>query len=567
MCLKAAVMNIRLRLMSVRVFLIGVVSFFILCTTLCIPRLGWSQHATTATLESEQTATDVAPVKIDNKVLFHVRGIPSYPAQKRAHTIAERIYDAAANRAISEDSVKTVPDSAYIGIFAGPVFIMYVHDADAKWEQVDKSLLAGLFSKKIGEAIHSYREQRSAPVLWNKALYAFGALLLLTAILFIFLRLIRKLHVVFENKIKVKLETVESKSYKLISSGQLWKTLNGIVRTIRILSLTIIVAIFLNYILSLFPWTNSVAAYVVNILTEPIFKIGRGILKFLPNLAFLVVIFFVVRYVLKLTKLLFNGISNGGITIRNFDPEWAMPTFKIVRLLILAFAIVIAYPYIPGSDSNAFKGISVFLGILLSLGSSSFIGNLIAGYSMTYRGAFRKGDRIKVDDMVGHVEEQKLLVTRLRSLKNEEIIIPNSVLLNSNIINYSSRAKELGLIIHTTVGIGYETPWRLVDSMLKEAADRTPGILKEPKPYVLQKSLGDFAVIYEINGYCNDVSRLIMLYTDLHKNILDVFNENNVQIMTPAYEGDPENPKMVPREQWNTPLKNFSAPPPAAPEG
>jgi small-conductance mechanosensitive channel len=152
------------------------------------------------------------------------------------------------------------------------------------------------------------------------------------------------------------------------------------------------------------------------------------------------------------------------------------------------------------------------------------------------------------------VEEQKLLVTRLRSTKNEEIVIPNSVLLGSNIINYSTKAREKGLILHTTVGIGYETPWRQVEAMLILAANRTEGLLKDPPPFILHLSLGDFAVNYELNVYCNDVILMNELYTRLHRNILDVFNENNVQIMTPAYEGDPEIPKVVPRDQWNTPL-------------
>jgi small-conductance mechanosensitive channel len=196
----------------------------------------------------------------------------------------------------------------------------------------------------------------------------------------------------------------------------------------------------------------------------------------------------------------------------------------------------------------------VFLGVLLSLGSSSFISNIIAGYSMTYRGAFKVGDLIKVDDHIGFVEDQKVLVTRLRSHKNEDISIPNSVMLSSNIINYSKRARDLGLILHTTVGIGYETPWRLVDSMLKVAVERTEGLLKDPPPYVLKKALGDFAVTYEINAFCQDASKMMSYYNRLHENILDVFNENNVQIMTPAYEGDPEIPKVVPRDQWNPPL-------------
>lgn len=146
------------------------------------------------------------------------------------------------------------------------------------------------------------------------------------------------------------------------------------------------------------------------------------------------------------------------------------------------------------------------------------------------------------------------MVTRLRSYKNEEIVIPNSIMLNSSLINYSAKAKEKGLILHTTVGIGYETPWRQVDAMLKLAADRTEGLLKDPPPFVLKRALGDFAITYEINAYSNDASKVLYNYNELHQHILDIFNENNVQIMTPAYEGDPEIPKVVPKDQWNTPL-------------
>jgi len=154
------------------------------------------------------------------------------------------------------------------------------------------------------------------------------------------------------------------------------------------------------------------------------------------------------------------------------------------------------------------------------------------------------------------VENQSLMVTRLRTVKNEEIIIPNSILLNSTVLNYSQYATEKGVILHTTVGIGYETSWRKVDAMLKLAADRTEGLLKDPPPFVLKKELGDFAVTYEINAYCNDVQHVFQYYSRLHQNILDLFNENNVQIMTPAYEGDPEIPKVVPKEDWNSPLVN-----------
>jgi len=497
---------------------------------------------------------NVAPVKVDGVVLFFISGTPSAPAEQRAVTISKRIDHVAANPAISENSLRIVKEEDRLKIYAGKEFLLNVYDVDAKAEGMTRVVFGEFIHKQISAGIYSYRHERSRSVLITKSIYAIIAACLLTCILFVILWLIRRINKGLQNRIKTRIDTLENKSFNLIRSNQLWRAIQIFFQTIKLIIVILLVAIFLQYILGLFPWTNSIAAFTLELFLHPILAAGRGFIAFLPSLAFLIVIFFVTRYLLKLIKLLFTGIAQGGMEIKNFDPEWAMPTYKILRIFVIAFAVIIAYPYIPGSDSSAFKGVSVFLGVLFSLGSSSFIGNVIAGYSMTYRRAFKKGDRIEVGDQVGFVEEQKLLVTRLRSHKNEEIVIPNSVLLNSNIINFSAKARQDGLILHTTVGIGYETPWRQVDAMLKLAADRTNGLLKQPPPFVLKKSLGDFAVTYEINAYCNDAANVNRYYNEMHQNILDVFNENNVQIMTPAYEGDPETPKVVPRDQWDAPL-------------
>jgi small-conductance mechanosensitive channel len=171
---------------------------------------------------------------------------------------------------------------------------------------------------------------------------------------------------------------------------------------------------------------------------------------------------------------------------------------------------------------------------------------------MTYRRAFKIGDRVKIGSHVGEVDRMRLLVTHLRTPKNEDVVVPNSEILGAEVINYSSLARERGLILHTTVGIGYDTPWRQVEAMLLESAARTPGLLRDPKPFVLQTQLGDFAITYEINVYTDTPHVMMALYTALHRNILDVFNEYGIQIMTPAYEGDPEQPKVVPKDQWYT---------------
>ena len=232
----------------------------------------------------------------------------------------------------------------------------------------------------------------------------------------------------------------------------------------------------------------------------------------------------------------------------------------MVRVAIIAFAVVVAYPYIPGSGSEAFKGVSLFAGVVFSLGSTSAISNVIAGYMMTYRRAFRVGDRIKVGDVVGDVTDIRLQVTTLRTLKNEEVVIPNATILNSEIVNYTALAVDKGLILHTTVGIGYEVPWRQVEAMLLLAAKRTDGLLEDPHPFVLQKALADYAVNYELNVYCGDARQMNPLYTALHRSIQDVFNEHGVQIMTPSYVADTPDAKLVPKDRW------YAAPatPPAA---
>lgn len=505
--------------------------------------------------ESElNLATHKAPIIIDGYTLFSVRGVSALPAEERAKAISERIESIAKNHSIPANSIQIIHNENQEEIYALDNLIMMVLDADAKLEGVNRETLAKGIKIRITKSIYSYRYERSYEAILNKILYAFGATLITAILLFIIIWMMNKVNLLLEKKLKTKIDTLESKSFKLIRSNQLWITFHGFIRTIKYLLFLIIVFAYAQYVLGLFPWTRYVSNSLLSFFLSPLGAFGNAILNFIPNLAFLVVIFFVTKYLLKLIKLFFNGISQGVITISGFDPEWSFPTFRLLRILLIAFAVIIAYPYIPGSESAAFKGVSLFIGVLFSLGSSSLIGNLIAGYSMTYRKTFKVGDLVQIDNHLGQVVEIKLFVTRLLTYKKEEIIVPNSIVLNSNVINYSSLSAKTGLILSTTVGIGYETPWRQVEGMLKLAAERTKGVLKEPTPFVFQKSLGDFAVTYELNVYINEPMNRLQIYTELHQNILDVFNENSVQIMTPAYEGDPAQPKVVPKEQWFIPV-------------
>ncbi len=526
----------------------------VILSLLFIPDLASGQATNDVDPALSKDRQQLAPVRVDGSILFYVRGVSSFPAETRAKTIAQRIQRAAANYATPPDSVKAIEDAGRLKVYVGNEFIMNIYSADAEAEGITTPILAEIVVEKIKGIIRLYRNERSPDVIKANALKAIVALVILIICLVAFTWLFRKLSNFFKMRLKKRIDTLENVSYKLIQANQLTKILHVLYQTVRVLILLVITIGFIDYILGLFPWTKAVSIYLLELILDPLKSIGQGFINYLPSLIFLIIIYLITQYFVRLTRLFFNSIDTGGIVIQNFDPEWAMPTFKIVKFFMIVFAVVVAFPYIPGSSSGAFQGISVFLGVLFSLGSSSFISNVVAGYSMTYRRAFKKGDRIQVNDMNGYVEEQSLMVTRLRSVKNEEIVIPNSIMLSSSLTNFSVRAKTMGLIIHTTVGIGYETPWRQVEAMLKEAADRTEGLLKEPPPFVLQKELGDFAIVYEINAYCNDVNRMYIYYTTLHQNILDLFNENNIQIMTPAYEGDPDTPKVVPKEQWNTPL-------------
>lgn len=292
---------------------------------------------------------------------------------------------------------------------------------------------------------------------------------------------------------------------------------------------------YLTIIFSLFTfsshWAETLLGYVLN----PLNTVWTSFINFLPNLFFIVVLVFVFNYLIKAVKFIFNEIDRGTLEIPGFHKDWAIPTYKIVRFLILVLAVIIIFPYLPGSDSPFFQGISVFLGILFSLGSSSAISNMVAGVVLTYMRPFKLGDRVKIADTIGDVVEKTLLVTRIRTTKNVDITIPNSMVLGSHIINFSSSSEEKGLILHTTVTIGYDVQWKKVHELLIAAANETEHIKKDPRPFVLQTSLDDFYVSYELNAYTDKPQMMQKIYSELHSKIQDKFNEAGVEILSPHY--------------------------------
>jgi small-conductance mechanosensitive channel len=491
-----------------------------------------------------------APVVIDGATLFRVRGVSAYPADRRADIIRDDIIEAARDSGIRIEDFRIENLDDRTNILAGDSIIYSVLDVDAQFESLDREMLAQVNLLRIQEAVAQYRDVRSEGTLLRSAAYALALTGVLAVLLWGTRILFRRLDDWVERRVKKGVQELASKSHYIIQAGPVWSLISALLRLLRLVIYGALIYFYLNTVLGLFPWTRPLAKVLLKLILNPLVSVWNGFISQVPSLIFLVVLWFIVRYALKVIKAFFRGVSVGRIKLTNFEAEWAEPTYKIVRVAVIVFAVVLAYPYIPGSDSAAFKGVSVFIGVLLSLGSSSFIANMIAGLSMTYRGAFREGDLVKIGETVGWVEDVKVMVTRLRTAKNEKVIMPNSNVLATDVINYTQAAKTEGMILHTTVGIGYDTPWRQVEAMLLEAVSRTNGLQTDPPPFVLQTALGDFAVPYQVNAYWDGELGLPKIRSDLHANIQDVFNEHGVQIMSPAYETDPDTPKLVPPEKW-----------------
>jgi small-conductance mechanosensitive channel len=514
----------------------------------------WSTRVAAQDSAAVQTevVTATAPVMLDGATIFRVRGISSYSAERRAGEIAGRIKALASDRAFPVDSVTVKDTTVATFILGGGRRLFGVFDADAAVEGLTRQVLAEAYRTRVVEAMTQFRRDREAAALREDLARAAAATLGFVLLIALGRPVLRRVRALVDARYRTRVHDVQFHTIDIMRGEQLWNAVQNAVRGIATIITLAAGYAYVDYVLLLFPWTRALGNSLASMLLQPLATLGTGFVRFIPSLLFLIVLAFVVRFFMRLNRIFFRRITQGAITFQGFDPEWAQPMERIARFAIIAFALVVAYPYIPGSSSDAFKGIGLVIGLMFSLGSPSVIGNLVAGLSLAFRRAFRVGDRVRIGEHIGEVAQVRLLTTYLRSPKNEQIVIPNSIILNSEVVNFSTLAGDAGLILHTNVGIGYETPWRQVEAILIEAARRTPGLRTDPEPFVLQRKLGDFAVDYELNAYTDDPARMLRLYSALHRNILDGFNEYGIQIMTPAYEGDPEQPKIVPRDQWFT---------------
>lgn len=356
----------------------------------------------------------------------------------------------------------------------------------------------------------------------------------------------------FDSWQRHRIESFRIQTIEVLSKERFTQIAYAMITAIRWGLVLGLLYLYLTVLFSFFTFTATWASTLFRYFTDPLGTVAGEVVMFLPKLFFIIVVIFLTRFVIKLVKTIFLEIQTGSITLSGFHSEWAIPTYKIVRFLIIAFAGIIIFPYLPGSDSDAFKGISVFLGILFSLGSAGAISNVMAGLVLTYMRPFRVGDRVKIGESSGDVVEKTLLITRVRTPKNVDITIPNAQVLNSHILNYSTIAQDPGLILHTAVTIGYDVPWRKVHQLLINAAHATQNTKKEPAPFVLQTSLDDWSVSYELNVYTPESRQMTRIYSELHQNIQDAFNEAGIEIMSPRYEAHRDGNMLTIPEEYRT---------------
>lgn len=486
--------------------------------------------------QTSSPETPPAQVMLDGKVLFPIKvQVLSFSPVDRAAAISSRITSLARNPFLKLDSIRAVNGDSTTDVVIGDRVLMSVTDADALAAGKPRQDLAQEYAKIISTALEARLKEYSAHSLAMGAAYALAATLALIILIVIMNRLLPKFIAKIESWKGTRIRSLRFQSMDILHHDRIVAAITVSARTIRLVVVLLLLNFYIPLVMSFFPWTRAYSSRYLDYVINPVEKVGSAIIGYLPNIFFIVVISLITHFIVKFTRLIFGEVEKSNISIPGFYPEWAHPTFNIVRFLIIIFAVVAAFPYLPGSDSPAFKGISVFLGVLISFGSSSAISNIVAGVILTYTRAFRLGDRVKVGDTVGDVVESNLLVTRVRTIKNVDITVPNSMMLGSHISNFSSSAKDIGLILHTTVTIGYDAPWKTVHELLISAAKATENILEHPAPFVLQTSLDDFYVSYQINAFTDKPSVMARTYSILHQNIQEKFNEGGVEIMSPHY--------------------------------
>lgn len=489
-------------------------------------------------IDSLRRITKGSPVMVDGDTLFYLY------TKKGGQTAFQRAQETGELIETIGKKINLDPNRVYIentDIFSDIMYdtevLVSFTDADAMWEGVSRDSLAVSRKQIVVDKFHQMKSQYG---IWRMVKNVLYCLLVLVAQFLLYKLTCWGFSKIEKRILKLKdtaLKAIKIQSYEILNTEKQVALLLFANRIGKYVVLLLQLLISLPIVFSIFPSTKGIALQLLDYFLVPVKKIAFGVIGYIPNLISIIVIWYATRALVRLARYVAQEIENGNLKLKSFYPEWAMPTFIIVRILLYTFMVAMIYNYLPGSDSGVFQGISVFVGLIISLGSSTLITNLMAGLVITFMRPFRIGDRIKLNDTVGDIIEKTPLVTRVKTPKNEIVTVPNSFVMSSLTTNYSSSAQEYGLIIHTDVTFGYEVPWQQVYQIMIQAALATPHIEAEPRPFVLQTKLDDWYVVYQINAYTRHPEQMAVIYSHLHQNIQDMFNEAGIEIMSPHFMG------------------------------
>jgi small-conductance mechanosensitive channel len=471
-----------------------------------------------------------------NDTLFNIyTRSGSFSAAARAQVISDRLQQLGSKIHSSKDTLALVELESTVDIVSGELIIMNVSENDALWNNSNRVDLANKYLDILNDALTQYKSETNIITLIKEAGMALFVILAISFLIYYIIKFFKWSEIKILSLKNVYFVGFKINNYTILDSNGQVKFLLTTNTIFKWLFILLSVYITLPILFGIFPWTKDFATILFGYILNPIQSFAMGLWDYLPNLITIIIMIIIFRYVIKGIYFIKNEIEAEHLQIPGFYPDWANPTYQIVRVLLFAFLIIMIFPYLPGSDSPVFRGVSVFLGFLFTFGSAGSLSNIIAGLVLTYMRLFKIGDRVKIGEVVGDIIEKSMLVTRVRTIKNEIISIPNSTIMNSHTVNYSSEAPSVGLIIHTTITIGYDVPWKDLHAALIDAAIKTEFILKDPKPFVLQTSLDDFYVSYQINAYTKEPNKQADIYSNLHQNIQDTCNERGIEILSPHY--------------------------------
>jgi small-conductance mechanosensitive channel len=511
--------------------LLAVVHVLVLAL-LSLPSLAWQNSEESASPQEQRGY----PVAVDGYEIFRVhQNLGAITAQQRAERISAALEQLATAEDFDPKAIQATEENGVTTVRYRDQLIVTINDAEARGTGLPRQALARQYVALIQEKLNAAREMHSAPYLWRAVTYAVVTLLIYVGAVWMIVAASGRLLKTIETSAKARIRSIKIQESEILKGDRLARILAAATRLVRVVLIAIMTYVVLAKVFSYFPWTRVHGQQLLAYMVDPLLAIGQAFLSYLPKGFYILVIVAVTYLVLRFIRVVSKELERGRIRFAGFYPEWVQPTYKIVRVLLLAFAAVIIYPYLPGEQSPAFKGISVFLGVLFSLGSTSAVANFVAGIILIYTRGFRIGDWVRIGENTGEVAQQSMLATHVRTIRNEEITIPNSVVLGSYVTNFSLQAKEKGLALHTSVTIGYDAPWRTIHKLLIDAALKTRLILHDPPPFVLQVELEDSYVKYEINAYTDQPLQMPYIYSELHANIQDSFYEAGVEIMSPVF--------------------------------